>query len=120
MTCTDETTATRAAGDPVGTVSRVRTQLFLATCRTQLELDDRLQLPEVRELLDGGESTRQIVATFECWLAQAGSVARTAELMRVHEQTVRYRLRRLRELVPLDEGDADYLLTLWAQLRAMR
>ena len=110
----------RAAGDPVGTVSRVRTQLFLAMCRDQLELDDRLQLPEVRELLDGGESIRQIVATFECWLSQAGSVGRTAELMRVHEQTVRYRLKRFRELVPIDEADPDYLLTLWAQLRAMR
>ena len=110
----------RAGGDPVGTVARVRTQLFLAMCREQLELDDRLQLPEVRSLLDSGESTHQIVATFECWLSQVGNVARTAQLMRVHEQTVRYRLRRFRELVQIDEADPDYLLTLWMQLRTMR
>lgn len=110
----------RASDDPVGTVARVRTQLFLAACRAQLELDDRLLLPEVRELLDGGEGRMQMVNTLEHWLAEAGNVARTAERLRVHEQTVRYRLRRLREIVPLDGSDPDYLLTLWAQLRAMR
>ena len=109
-----------AAGDAVGTVSRVRTQIFLAMCREQLELDDRLQLPEVRQLLDGDENTQQIVATFECWMSQVGNVARTAELMRVHEQTVRYRLKRFREMVVLEDADPDFLLTLWVQLRAMR
>lgn len=110
----------RSADEPVGTVARVRTQLFLAACRAQLELDDRLLLPEVRELLDGGESKQQMVDTLECWLSEAGSVARTAERLRVHEQTVRYRLKRLREIMPLDGSRPDYLLTLWAQLRAMR
>lgn len=110
----------RASDDPVGTVARVRTQLFLGACRAQLELDDRLLLPEVRELLDGGEGRLQMVNTLVHWLAEAGNVARTAERLRVHEQTVRYRLRRLREIVPLDSSDPDYLLTLWAQLRAMR
>lgn len=109
-----------AIDDPVGTVPRVRTQLFLAACKTQLELDDRLLLPEVRELLDGGESKRHLVETLECWLSEAGNVARTAELLRVHEQTVRYRLKRLREIIPIDGSDPDYLLTLWAQLRMMR
>ncbi|MGO3147405.1 MAG: PucR family transcriptional regulator [Leucobacter sp.] len=110
----------RAIDEPIGTVARVRTQLFLASCRAQLDLDDRLMLPEVRKLLDGGESSKQMVATFECWLAEAGNVARTAERLRVHEQTVRYRLRKLRERVPIEDADSDYLLTLWAQLRAMR
>lgn len=108
------------AGEAVGTVSRLRTQLFLAACRAQLETDDRLLLPEVRELFDGGERGEQLIATLECWLAEAGNVARTAKRLRVHEQTVRYRIRRLRERVPLDTGGPDYLLTLWAQLRAMR
>jgi hypothetical protein len=110
----------RVAGELVGTVSRLRTQLFLAACRAQLELDDRLLLPEVRELLDGGERSTQAIRTLECWLAEAGNIARTALRLRVHEQTVRYRLRRLRERVPLDTAGPDYLLTLWAQLRAMR
>jgi hypothetical protein len=106
--------------EPVGTVPRVRTQLFVASCRAQLELDDRLLLPEVRELLDGGESTHHLVVTLENWLAEAGNVARTAHRLSVHEQTVRYRLRRLRERLPLEDAHPDYLLTLWAQLRALR
>ncbi|MFC5336938.1 PucR family transcriptional regulator [Leucobacter denitrificans] len=110
----------RSTGEPVGTVTRVRTQLFLAACRSQLELDDRLLLPEVRELLESGESKHQLVDTLECWLSEVGNVARTAERLLVHEQTVRYRLKRLRELFPLEGAEPDYLVTLWAQLRAMR
>ena len=110
----------RAAGEQVGTVSRLRTQLFLAACRSQLELDDRLVLPEVSELLASGTSGEQLAITLECWLAEAGNVARTAERLRVHEQTVRYRLRKLRERVPFGTSGDDYLLTLWAQLRMLR
>lgn len=110
----------RAAGERVGTVSKLRTQLFLSMCRSQLDLDDRLLLPEVRELLNAGEASAQAIETLECWLAEAGNIARTAKRLRVHEQTVRYRLRKLRERVPFDSAGPDYLLTLWAQLRAMR
>ncbi|WP_217134083.1 PucR family transcriptional regulator [Leucobacter chinensis] len=110
----------RAVAEPVGTVAGVRTQLFLAACRAQLELDDRLMLPEVRELLDAGEGRQQLVETFIEWLAAAGNVGRAAEQLRVHEQTVRYRLRRLRELLPIEDADPDYLLALWAQLRSGR
>lgn len=113
----------RAAGITVGTVAALRTQLFLSMCRTQLELDDRLLLPEVRALLDASsasEAGAHAVQTLECWLAESGNIARAAERLQVHEQTVRYRLRKLRERVPFDSSGPDYLLTMWAQLRAMR
>lgn len=110
----------QSTGEPVGTVTRVRTQLFLEACRSQLELDDRLLLPEVRELIEADGSRHQLVDTLECWLSEVGNVARTAERLLVHEQTVRYRLKRLRELLPLENAGPDYLVTLWAQLRALR
>lgn len=110
----------RAANCSVGTVSGVRTQLFLATCKKQLELDDRMLLPEVRGLLEGNEAKQHMVDTLISWLSEAGNVARTAARLRVHEQTVRYRLRKLRDFVELDNPDPDYLLTLWVQLRAMQ
>lgn len=108
------------AGETVGTVPRMRSQLFLAACGEQLELDDRLVLPEVRELMEAGEHGSQAVETLECWLQETGNVARTAKRLRVHEQTVRYRLRVIREHLPVGSDDPDYLLVLWAQLRALR
>lgn len=110
----------RATGEHVGTVAKLRTQLFWSMCRAQIDLDDRLLLPEVRELFEEGAASAQAIETLECWLAEAGNIARAAKRLRVHDQTVRYRLRKLRERVPLDSAGPDYLITLWAQLRALR
>ncbi len=108
------------SGSAVGTVDLVRSQLFLSACRKQLDLDDRLLLPEVQELLDRGDESRHLIQTLECWLEESGNVGRTARRLRVHEQTVRYRLRKIRELLPFDAHGPDYLLTVWVQLRALR
>ncbi|MEV8339179.1 helix-turn-helix domain-containing protein [Leucobacter sp. NPDC077196] len=121
---TDEAREVSAAaqrlGERIGTVERTRPQLFLSACRTRLEVDDRLVLPEVRALLDHGAATAHLSETLECWLQESGNVGRTARRLRVHEQTVRYRLRRIREHLPFDSRGPDYLLTVWAQLRALR
>jgi hypothetical protein len=108
------------AGETIGTVENTRTQLFLSACQAQLRLDDRLLLPEVRQLLEEDMSGIAAIETFECWMQEVGSVSRTAKRLRVHEQTVRYRLRRLKETLQLGSQNRDYLLTLWVQLRAMR
>ncbi len=110
----------QSAGEVVGTVSRVRAQLYLSVCGAQLELDDRLVLPEVRDLLGDGASGAQAIETLECWLQEIGNVAKTAQRLRVHEQTVRYRLKGLRERLALDSDDPDHLLTVWSQVRALR
>ncbi|UOQ59611.1 helix-turn-helix domain-containing protein [Leucobacter rhizosphaerae] len=108
------------ANSVVGTVAMVRPQLFISACRRQLDLDDRLVLPEVRELVDRGEESRHLLDTLECWMEESGNVGRTARRLRVHEQTVRYRMRKLRTLLPITDHGPDTLLTVWAQLRALR
>lgn len=113
-------TNAEAAEDSVATLARVRPTLFLAACRAVLDSDDRLVLPEVRNLLDDGERGQQYAETLDGWMQERGNVARTATRLRVHEQTVRYRLRRLQELAKIDHDDPDQLLTLWIQIRVLR
>lgn len=111
---------TAVAVDPVVAFDSVRAQLFLTSCRAQLDLDDRLVLPEVRSLLDEGEKGRAFADTFVCWMDEACSVTAVAERMRLHEQTVRYRLRRVHERFGLDAKHPDRRLTIWLQLRLLR
>jgi PucR C-terminal helix-turn-helix domain/GGDEF-like domain len=79
--------------------------------------DDRV-LAELRARclapLDGlPEGTRdRLVETLECWLSNMGRPAEIAECLHVHPQTVRYRLRRLRELFKAALDDPAYRATL--------
>ncbi|QAB16589.1 PucR family transcriptional regulator [Leucobacter muris] len=106
--------------EQVGTVARLRPQLFFAACLSQLELDSRLVLPEVRQMLDADSPLAPLAETLECWLEQACSISRTAARLQVHEQTVRYRIRKLRERLGSADGDHRALLIAWAQLSALR
>ncbi|HEY0814226.1 MAG TPA: helix-turn-helix domain-containing protein [Pseudonocardia sp.] len=59
------------------------------------------------------EGTRErLVETLECWLSNMGRPAEIAECLHVHPQTVRYRLRRLREVFKKALDDPAYRATL--------
>lgn len=66
--------------------------------------------------LDGEtpNSRARLAATLRAWLDHAGARQRIAETLRVHPQTVRYRVQRLRELFgdALDDPDARFALQL--------
>ena len=49
-------------------------------------------------VLDQGPFGEEILETVRAWLAQGNSVQRAAEALRVHVNTVRYRLRRYEDL----------------------
>jgi hypothetical protein len=88
-----------------------------------LQLAERLrslQLPcsplDVLTRLDGDHGT-DLVGTLDAYLHCLGDVGRTGRRLRVHTNTVRYRLRRIRELAGLDLDDPDQRLLVWLQLR---
>ncbi len=56
----------------------------------------------------------KLVETLRAWLDEPGQVSRVAERLRVHPQTVRYRMAQLRELFGerLDDPDARFELAL--------
>jgi hypothetical protein len=92
-----------------------------------LALDDpdgvlgALREQRLRSFAELGERTRQrLESTLLAWLEQQGNRAATARTLGVHEQTVRYRMNQLRELLgaALDDPQARFELEL--SLRAAR
>jgi hypothetical protein len=61
-----------------------------------------------------------LTETAEVFLDGGGSASRAAETLRVHRQTLYYRLARIAELTGLDLADGDARLLLHASLRAAR
>lgn len=104
----------------ITTLDEVRSAVLLARLArgpagTELLTDARL-----RRLLehDDQHGTRHL-RTLCAYLDAFGDAARVAEAEGVHVNTVRYRLRRLRELAGVDLGDPDDRLVLWLQLRLL-
>ncbi|WP_236795570.1 CdaR family transcriptional regulator [Amycolatopsis sp. GM8] len=105
--------------DGVATLHDVRSQVVLACLRSGAPIDDDvLRLPAVRAVLehDAGQGT-DYARTLLAYLGSAGSITATAEALNIHDNTARYRVRRLTEMfgVALDAGDET--LVTWLQLR---
>jgi hypothetical protein len=109
--------ATRGA---VASAEELADQLALSGLATALEADKRLRSSPGQAMLDHDRrhatSYAGVVLT---WLDSLQDVGRCAERLSVHPNTVRYRLRRARELFGLDPEDADQLLMLWLTLRTL-
>lgn len=104
----------RLVGLDVAVPSEVKAQLILQECGDAIVASD-LALPEAAELLSSAESeTRETLLT---WFEEQGKAPRVAERLNLHEQTVRYRVRKAYERFGLADMNADQLLVLWLQLR---
>ncbi|MBC3194291.1 helix-turn-helix domain-containing protein [Pseudonocardia sp. C8] len=66
------------------------------------------------------EHRTELAGTVDAYLAAAGSVARASQLLRVHPNTVRNRLRRVRVSCGLDPDDPATRLALMVHLAARR
>jgi DNA-binding PucR family transcriptional regulator len=62
---------------------------------------------------------RQLAETLRSWTASRENVAVTAATLRLHPQTVRYRLKRLRNLLGAAVEDSDWLLATQLGFRAV-
>lgn len=61
-----------------------------------------------------------LVQTLRAWLDAFGDVVTAAESIAVHQNTFRYRLRRVAEVGQCDLGDPDQRFALMVQLRVLR
>lgn len=66
---------------------------------------------------DATQST-QYVATLHAWLTAQGDLAQAGEALGVHENTVRYRLRKMAEVTTLDLDDPHKRLAMTIELAA--
>ena len=89
----------------LGQVMRDTPRLFSGQAQAVLDLDAR--------------SGTEYAATLRTYLDCGRDSARTAALLSVHQNTLRYRLRRVHELFGIDLDNADDTLTLWLSLRVV-
>jgi sugar diacid utilization regulator len=74
---------------------------------------DRILAEALQPLVDYDRAHQaSLVATLRAYVETRLNLTRSAETLRVHPNTVVYRLRRIRELSGRDPGDADDLLVL--------
>ncbi|GGV10398.1 transcriptional regulator [Kitasatospora herbaricolor] len=93
-------------------------RVLLAHVADELARLPRLRHPGIEAMVahDRAQQTAY-AASVTAWLDAVGNVAQAAERLAVHPNTLKYRLRRARELFGLDLDDPDVRLSCWLQLR---
>ncbi|MFC5185243.1 helix-turn-helix domain-containing protein [Actinomadura harenae] len=92
--------------------------LWLLSDETVVDHLTRRLLAGVTEL--GGGQPERYLETLYAWLTTRGTAADLADRLNIHPQTVRYRMRRLEEVLGDKLGDADSRFAMEVVLRATR
>jgi DNA-binding PucR family transcriptional regulator len=121
-------------------VRQAEAALRLATCGPQTSTMYHEDLGSLRFLLDAPnqhelvslvetrvgplvehdrERQTDLLHTLRVFLDEGGNRRRTAERCYVHQSTIKYRLRRIRELLDCDLGDADVRFDLMLALKVL-
>ncbi|MEU1160694.1 helix-turn-helix domain-containing protein [Streptomyces sp. NPDC005921] len=105
---------------PVATVDEVRPRVTLLRLAEVLGERRELTAGAWQRVLayDAGHGT-EYARTLVCWFDAGCDMAGAAELLAVHPNTCRYRLRQVRQHVGIDLADPDERLVLWLQLRVL-
>ncbi|APE18639.1 transcriptional regulator [Mycobacterium sp. WY10] len=99
----------------VTTLAEARTTVLLDEIVTLVAADARLVDPRVRSLR---EAEPILAETLRVYLDSFGDVAAAAAALHVHPNTVRYRVRRLEQVLSTSLSDPDVRLLLSLSLRA--
>jgi DNA-binding PucR family transcriptional regulator len=99
----------------VTSLAEARTTVVLDEIVTMIGADERLIDPRVRELRD---KDPVLAETLRAYLDSFGDVAAAAQWLHVHPNTVRYRVRRIEEVLSSSLADPDVRLLLSLSLRA--
>jgi DNA-binding PucR family transcriptional regulator len=102
-------------------VADVRSRVII----TELATSGRLELdlpgdPLTRVLEHDAARGTTYAESLLGYLDAFGDTASAAARLNVHENTLRYRIRRLQELFALDLEDPDTRLVMWLRLRLQR
>ncbi|MEU6324819.1 helix-turn-helix domain-containing protein [Streptomyces sp. NPDC047009] len=104
----------------VASIQDVRCQAILLELEESIVNDPRIQLASVTAMLrhDAERGTRY-AQTLLAYLDAFGDTTVAADRLHVHQNTFRYRIRRVGELFGVNLQDADERLVLWLQLRLL-
>jgi DNA-binding PucR family transcriptional regulator len=97
----------------------VHSQVLLSHISDELERHPRLRHPGVIAMVahDSRQKT-EYVSSVAAWLDAVGDITVASEILHIHPNTLRYRLRRMGELFGVTLDDPDERLSVWLQLRA--
>ncbi|MFT4287512.1 PucR family transcriptional regulator [Nocardioides sp.] len=109
-----------ATGSTVASVAEVRSHVLLHGLATTGVLEPLPGDPVAEIVAHDQERNTTYAETLLAYLDAFGDAAAAARALNIHENTLRYRLRRAQELFPLDLADPDALLVTWLQLRMAR
>lgn len=104
-----------AIGD-VTSLAEARTTVLLDEIVTMIAANDRLTDPRVRALRD---QDPMLAETLRAYLDSFGDIATAAQWLHVHPNTVRYRVRRIEQVLATSLTDPDVRLLLSLSLRAI-
>lgn len=99
----------------VTSLAEARTTVLLDEIVTMIASDERLVDPRVRELRS---SDPALADTLRAYLDCFGDIGAAAQWLHVHPNTVRYRVRRIEDLLATSLADPDVRLLLSLGLRA--
>ncbi len=106
------------SGSDLATMADVQSQVMLLHLRDELERHPELQHPALRQLTEHDRQRgSELAFSLLAWLEAGQSVQYAAGRLHVHPNTLRYRLRRLREIAAIDLDDPDQRLATWLELR---
>ncbi|CAN5797431.1 helix-turn-helix domain-containing protein [soil metagenome] len=101
---------------PVTSLAEARTTVLLDEVVTFMTANEHLIDPRVQALHDGDPA---LTATLRAYLDSFGDVAAAAQWLHVHPNTVRYRVRRIEQLLSTSLSDPDVRLAFALSLRAL-
>lgn len=105
---------------PVATAEQVHNRILLVRLRDALERHPKLTHPGIGALRKHDhERGTAYCQTLLAYFGAMGDVAAAAKDIRVHPNTLRYRLRRAQAMFGIDLDDPDECLLVWMQLRLL-
>lgn len=105
----------------IATMADVQSTVMLLHISDEIERHPELRHPALVRLAEHDERRgTTLAASLLAWLEAQQNVPTAAERLHVHPNTLRYRLRRVREIAPIDLDDADERLVVWLELRLSR
>lgn len=116
-----EFAVTGIAEPRVASVEQVSGEVVLRALGEQGAASHDMLLPSVRSMVaHDAEHRTSYAKSMVAYLGAFGDVVRAAAMLGIHENTLRYRVRRAQALFSLDLEDADRLLAIWLQLRLLQ
>lgn len=111
---------TQQSGLPaIAKLGDVQSQVLVSHVSDEFERHPRLRHLGVDAMVahDAGQKT-EYAASVLAWLDAVGDIAAASDILHIHPNTLRYRLKRMGELFDVSLDNPNERLSIWLQLRA--